>query len=81
MKLVVGVATVNRKDLLLECLEDISINLAEGIEKLIILDNGHQNITEIPENLKDKLHIEAEPENRGCGGSWSMTGLQTRRPG
>lgn len=71
MKLVVGVATVNRKDLLLECLEDISINLSEGIEKLIILDNGHQNITEIPENLKDKLHIEAEPENRGCGGSWS----------
>ena len=68
-RIVVGIPTINRADLLSESLADIAAH-APYIDKLIIIDNGNQCI-KIPEKIKN-VEIHKPKKNQGCGGSWSM---------
>ena len=71
-RLAIGIPTINRADLLQENLDDLSINFGGSLHKLILLDNGDQNLDPIvPENLRSCLTLFNEPENRGVAGSWN----------
>ncbi len=39
----IGIATVNRKDLLMECLQDLD-KQQNVVDKILIIDNGNQGI-------------------------------------
>lgn len=42
-KMMIGIATVNRKDLLMECLQDLD-KQQNVVDKILIIDNGNQGI-------------------------------------
>lgn len=69
-KIVLGIPTLNRADLLKECLDDLSQNLSD-LERYIIVDNGNQNI-EIPLNLKEKVIVYTPEKNLGVAASWNF---------
>jgi glycosyltransferase involved in cell wall biosynthesis len=71
-RLVVGIPTINRKDLLIESLADLSTNMGIDIHKLIIIDNGKQSISDIvPHLLKGITDVHTQEKNLGVSGSWN----------
>ena len=68
-----GIPTINRKDLLEGCLNDIASHIGNiPLCKLVIVDNGNQNIASIiPPSLEDKTIIFSESRNLGVAGSWN----------
>lgn len=70
-KLIIGIPTINRADLLQESLEDISDNMGSDVDRLIIVDNGGQDIT-IPENLQSNTNVITPGRNQGVAGSWNL---------
>lgn len=69
-KIILGIPTINRSDLLKESLEDISKNL-NNLERYIIIDNGNQNIN-VPENLRNSVIIHKPGKNLGVAASWNL---------
>jgi len=69
LKLTIGIPTINQADLLEESLQDISKNMGD-VQEVIIVDNGNQNFN-IPNNLKDKTHIHKPGKNLGVSASWN----------
>jgi len=69
LKIAVGIPTINRADLLKECLDDLAKNMPD-IDCLILVDNGHQNII-IPAAFK-KVFKHEVPTNLGVAGSWNF---------
>jgi hypothetical protein len=67
MKIVCGIPTINRADLLVGCLSD----LAEKIPDLdvFVVDNGHQ---ELPANLPTDPMIDEKADNIGVAASWNQ---------
>ena len=73
--LCLGIPTINRKDLL----KDLLNNLADTLPKIdtdfiriVIIDNGNQNIKSIvPGSIADKTTIFIEKENLGVAPSWN----------
>ena len=71
-RLNIGIPTINCVDLLKENLEDLSKNLFSDIHKLIIKDNGKQDIESIiPTPLLHCTTVHTEDENLGVSGSWN----------
>ena len=72
-KVAYGIPTINRKDLLTECVADLSNNFeVSKFKRLIIVDNGRQGIEEIiPTSIADKTTIYIEESNLGVAGSWN----------
>jgi hypothetical protein len=68
-KVVIGIPTINRADLLKGCLKDIAEVLPD-IHGLIIVDNGLQKF-KVPEALKDKTHVHSAKKNLGVAASWN----------
>jgi hypothetical protein len=69
-KIVLGIPTLNRADLLKESLEDIAEKLND-LHHYIIIDNGNQKIN-IPAAIKDKTTIIRPESNVGVAASWNM---------
>jgi len=68
----IAIPTLNRKDLLLECLDDLFRNGFTG--HLLLIDNGDQHLSDIP-LLEGKTYtIQENPENLGVAGSWNQIG-------
>lgn len=69
------IPTINRKDLLRESLLTLDKQL-EDFNKLLIIDNGHQNIHEIIHDLNmfksQQIDIYESPNNLGVAGSWNF---------
>ena len=58
--------------MLSESLADLSQNWGDKLTKLIIVDNGKQNIPAIiPENLKPQTIVYEEDTNLGVAASWN----------
>ena len=72
-KVAYGIPTINRKDLLTECVNDLATyDKISNFKQLIIVDNGRQDIPEIiPTNIADKTTIYVEESNLGVAGSWN----------
>jgi len=69
IRLVVGIPTINRKDLLIENLNDLSQNMAD-LDYLMIVDNGNQGI-KIPNVFSNKSILRVNEVNAGVAGSWN----------
>ena len=69
----IGIPTINRKDLLQEGLNSIAEHSKDlPLEKIIIIDNGNQDIEPIiPNTLKSKTILFKESVNLGVAGSWN----------
>ena len=68
----IGIPTINRADLLKQNLEDLSTKFGHKLHKLVIVDNGQQNIEkDIPAELISNTIIYNEPENLGVAASWN----------
>jgi len=69
------IPTINRKDLLLEALLPIN-RQQEYFNKLIIIDNGNQDILHDIRNLQivkdNKVEILVQPKNLGVSSSWNL---------
>jgi GT2 family glycosyltransferase len=80
-KLNIIIPTINRKDLLMEALIPINKQL-DQFEKLLIIDNGKQDIKDSIRNLElvkqDKVEIFIPENNLGVGPSWNY-GIQKFR--
>lgn len=71
MKFAIGIPTINRVDLLKECLEDLAENLSD-VEQIYITDNGNQNIIAIiPDKIRNITRLYTPGKNLGCSGSWN----------
>jgi len=74
-KLNIVIPTINRLDLLLEALNSIN-KQQEFFEKLLIIDNGNQNILETIKNLdmviNNKVEVSVQSTNLGVSGSWNL---------
>lgn len=64
------IPTLNRKDLLLESLEDLKLNVldSEYCKSLIIIDNGSQDIKPI----HPKMKVLTQDKNLGVASSWNL---------
>lgn len=72
MMTTIAIPTLNRKDLLKECLDDLYRGNFTG--HLLLIDNGDQNLHDL-EILQDKDYtIQENPENLGVAGSWNQIG-------
>ena len=69
IRLVVGIPTINRKDLLIETLNDLS-HCMPDLDYLVIVDNGNQGI-QIPEAFSNKSILRVNEVNAGVSGSWN----------
>jgi len=69
LKIAVGIPTINRADLLKECLADLAINMSP-IEKLYIVDNGAQKFV-IPKSFTSTHRLHRPSKNLGVAGSWN----------
>ena len=69
IRLVVGIPTINRKDLLIKTLDDLSKNMPD-LDYLMIVDNGNQGIR-IPDVFSDKSILRVNEVNVGVAGSWN----------
>ncbi len=69
----IGIPTINRKDLLTELLDSLATHKdIIDLKKIIIIDNGNQNISEIvPQQIDDITAVHTEPSNLGVAGSWN----------
>jgi len=74
-KLNIVIPTINRKDLLLEALNSIDQQL-QYFDKILIIDNGHQDIMPAIQHLKlvtkNKLDFHESEANLGVSGSWNF---------
>lgn len=69
MKIIIGIPTINRADLLAENLEDLARNFTDA-DKIYIVDNGNQQIP-VPPPIQEKTVVYKEPSNLGVSGSWN----------
>ena len=69
MKIVIGIPTLNRADLLQENLVDLAKNCSD-VTQIIIIDNGNQNI-QVPEKIKKIVTIIIPGKNLGVAASWN----------
>jgi glycosyltransferase involved in cell wall biosynthesis len=68
----IAIPTLNRKDLLRECLDDLYRNDFTG--HLLLIDNGGQNLHDL-EILQGKAcTVQENQENLGVAGSWNQIG-------
>ena len=67
MRIGIGIPTINRYDLLQRSLKTL-LPQSDSFVKLVVVDNGHQNITiDHP-----KVEVIVNKENLGVSGSWNQ---------
>jgi len=71
MKISITIPTINRVDLLYECLEPI-LKHRDIFERIYIIDNGKQDLSKIIPLCKGQnVEFFLSPENLGVAGSWN----------
>lgn len=71
-KIVIGIPTINRADLLKENLAGL-VETMSDLYRIIIVDNGKQNIHKlIPSEFKDRSFIHNSKTNLGVSDSWNF---------
>tara|TARA_Y100000310_G_scaffold12159_1_gene12597 strand:+ start:685 stop:1338 length:654 start_codon:yes stop_codon:yes gene_type:complete len=73
MKLLIGIPTLNRADLLNEALSDLAERLPDDKEwYLTIVDNGNGQHITVPESMGEKVSIRVSKTNLGVASSWNL---------
>jgi len=71
MNISVVIPTINRVDLLKECLEPLVRN-REVFQHILIVDNGKQDISDLPNIHTNSILLTTTSRNLGAGGSFNL---------